>query len=31
LNAVAMHAGVSFYWTQEGWRQLALSFWIWLR
>jgi hypothetical protein len=28
---VAMHAVVSFYWTQEGWRQLALSFWIWLR
>jgi hypothetical protein len=28
---VAMHGIVSFYWEHEGWRQLARSFWMWVR
>jgi hypothetical protein len=28
---VAMHAVISYYWTDEGWHQLARGFWLWLR
>lgn len=28
---VAMHGVVSFYWSDEGWNQLARGFWMWLR
>ena len=28
---LTMHAIVSYYWSHEGWHQLARSFWIWLR
>jgi hypothetical protein len=28
---VTMHGIVSFYWEHEGWRQLARSFWMWVR
>lgn len=28
---LAMHGVVSYFWSHEGWNQLARAFWIWLR